>query len=69
MEIQINNIKELIDFVNRSDISINDALKATKKCFGIASIVFIDEAGESTYTKADIIEKINNDKQKRVWIM
>ena len=69
MEIQINSKQELIVFINRSDVSINDALKVAKKCFGIVPIVFINEAGETTYTKADIIEKINNDKPKRIWIM
>lgn len=69
MEVQINSIEELIDFVNRSDVSVNDALKVAKKCFEIVPIVFINEAGETTYTKADIIEKINNDKPKRIWIM
>ena len=69
MEVQIKSKEELIDFINRNDVSINDALKVAKKCFGIVPIVFINEAGETTYTKADIIEKINNDKPKRIWIM
>ncbi|WP_369753340.1 hypothetical protein AB3G34_02320 [Flavobacterium sp. WC2409] len=69
MEVQINSKEELIDFINRSDVSINDALKVAKQCFGVVPIVFKNEAGETTFSKADIIEKINNDKQKRVWIM
>ena len=69
MEIQINSKEQLIDFINRNDVSINDALKVANKCFGVVPIVFINEAGETTYTKADIIEKINSDKPKRIWIM
>ena len=69
MEIQINSKEQLIDFINRNDVSINDALKVAKECFGVVPIVFINEARETTYTKADIIEKINSDKPKRIWIM
>ena len=69
MEVQINSKEQLIDFINRNDVSINDALKVAKKCFRVVPIVFKNEAGETTYTKADIIEKINSDKPKRIWIM
>ena len=30
MEIQINSKEQLIDFINRNDVSINDALKVAK---------------------------------------
>ncbi len=69
MEINIKSIDELIEFVNREDVSKEDALKVAEKCFGIVPIVFINEDGETTFSKADIIEKINNDNQKGIWIM
>ena len=69
MEINIKSIDELIEFVNREDVSKEDALKVAEKCFGVVPIVFKNEAGDTTYTKADIIEKINSDKPKRIWII
>lgn len=71
--ININNIDELIEFVNREDVSIKDALKVAEKCFGVVSITFVSrDTGETTYTKERIIEQINksvNNGEKHIWLM
>ncbi|HEY6143094.1 MAG TPA: hypothetical protein VIV55_06625 [Flavobacterium sp.] len=69
MKAQINSKEELIDFVNRNDVSIEDALKVAKRCFGTVAITFKNEAGETTFSKADIVKKIQDDKLKGIWIM
>ncbi len=70
MDIRINSKEDLIEFVNRPDVSIEDALKVAKKCFSKKTIVFINrETGEVTYSKSDIIKKIKEDETKHIWIM
>lgn len=73
MEVEINSIDELIDFVNRPDVSKEDALKVAEKCFSIKTIVFVNrETGETNYTKESIIEQINksvNNGAKHIWLM
>lgn len=69
MDIKINSKQELIDFVNREDVSKEDALKVAKKCFGVVSISFVNSDGEATFSKEDIIKQIQEDNTKRIWLM
>jgi hypothetical protein len=71
--LNINSIDELIKFVNREDVSKEDALTVAQKCFGVKAITFGNrETGEATYTKEKIIEQIHksaNDGEKHIWLM
>ena len=63
----INNIEELIDFVNRSDVSFKDAELLTHRCFGIAVISFRDFDPVKD-TKEKLIEKIKGSYQQDILI-
>jgi hypothetical protein len=70
MDIKINSKEELIDFVNRKNVTIEDALKVAEQCFGVVPIVFVNrENGELTYSKKDIIDKIQDIETKHIWLM
>lgn len=60
--IKINSKEELIQFINRENVSKSDALKVAKQCFNIESSLNIPDClnFEAFYTKADIIEAIQN---------
>ncbi len=70
MKISINNEKDLIEFVNRPDVSKEDALKVAENCFEIISNLNIPKCPDSKllYTKADIIEKIK-DSPPDLWVI
>ena len=73
MEVNIRSIANLIEFVNREDVSKEDALNVAAKCFDMVTITFVNhKTGEATYNKTGINKKINesadNDK-KHIWIM
>ena len=59
--VNINSITDLIDFINRKDVSKSDALQVAKQCFKVENKFNIpylfDE--ETYYSKTDIIEIIN----------
>lgn len=56
--IKINNVHELIDFVNRNDISIQDAESVIEKCFTVIKIDF-SEGDREPPTKAELINRIH----------
>ncbi|WP_369753341.1 hypothetical protein AB3G34_02325 [Flavobacterium sp. WC2409] len=68
--IKINSKEELIEFVNRENVSNSDALKVAKQCFKIESSLNIPDSPnfEKLYTKADIIEKIQTSPPD-LWIL
>lgn len=64
---KINNVQELIDFVNRNDVSYFDAVRVVNTCFEIVEISFREYDPEID-SKENLIEKINNDYQTDVFI-
>ena len=68
--IKINSKEELIQFINRENVSKSDALKVAKQCFKIESSLNIPDSPnfERLYTKADIIEKIQTSSHD-LWIL
>jgi hypothetical protein len=59
MNIKITNPQELIDFVNRKDVSVLDAEKIINKCFDVCIIDF-SEGIIPELTKSDLINYIND---------
>jgi hypothetical protein len=41
-QIQINNIDDLIKFIKRKEISVNDALNVFEKCLNVICIIIVD---------------------------
>ena len=72
-QITIKNIDELIEFVNRKDVSKNDALTVAENYFDVTTISFVNAfTGKTTFDKKDIISKIKEtviDKDNLVWLM
>ena len=68
--IKINSKEELIQFVNRENISKSDALKTARGCFSGASTLNIPDyiEHESNFTKSDIIKAIQT-APKDLWIL
>jgi hypothetical protein len=64
---QINNIEELIDFVNRKEVSYQNAEKVVNTCFSIVTVSFRDFDPEKD-TKEALIKKINGTYQTDVFI-
>jgi hypothetical protein len=58
MKIKINNANELIEFINREDVSIPDAEKITNKCFDVDVIDFT-EGKKTNCTKSDLIDRVH----------
>lgn len=56
MEIQIKNPAELIEFVNRTDVSIQDAVTVCKTFFDAGGIPF-DKVNTTKETVLNAIEK------------
>ena len=68
--IKINSREELIQFINRENVSLSDALKVAKECFKIEAGLNIPDClnFEDYFTKADIIEKIETSPPD-LWIL
>lgn len=57
MKIKINTADELIEFINRPDVSVLEAEKIIDKCFDVDVIDFSE--GKTNCTKEDLVNRVH----------
>ena len=57
-QMQINNINDLLKFVKRKDISVNDAFNIFEKCINVVCIIIVDaNTGLDNISRTQIIDE------------